>query len=212
MSLRSHYCFTIYPTSLLQEFRNRVKAVEIQRQLEIDRNKNSSSTNGTMNITPDMMSNYSPLPTKGSSSGSSSYSESDLEYHDSDGHSSSNGMHNNGGSNGSSSNGYSNGSNDRIYNNYNENNNSSCSSNIIIDNNSGIKNIGLGESKIKYIRHMVYQYLSCKDPIVKPHIESALIALFRYNEIEKNAIDEQRRSDTEDTITSITNYLSIFTS
>jgi hypothetical protein len=59
---------------------------------------------------------------------------------------------------------------------------------------------------------MVFQYLSCKDLLVKPHIESALIALFRYNDLERLAIDEQRKADTEDTITSISNYLGSFTS
>ena len=76
----------------------------------------------------------------------------------------------------------------------------------------GLRGMGLGESKIQYVRHMVFQYLTCKDSIVKPHIESALIALFRYNELERSAIDEQRKVDTEDTITSITNYLGLFTS
>lgn len=76
----------------------------------------------------------------------------------------------------------------------------------------GMRNLGLGESKIQYVRHMVFQYLTCKDAIVKPHIESALIALFRYNDLERNAIDDKRKFDTEDTITSISNYLGIFSS
>lgn len=75
----------------------------------------------------------------------------------------------------------------------------------------GMRGMGLGESKIQYVRHMVFQYLTCKDAIVKPHIESALIALFRYNDTERLAIDDQRKADTEDTITSITNYLGLFT-
>lgn len=74
----------------------------------------------------------------------------------------------------------------------------------------GLRGMGLGESKIQYVRHMVFQYLTCKDSIVKPHIESALVALFRFNELERLAIDEQRKADTEDTITSITNYLGLF--
>lgn len=76
----------------------------------------------------------------------------------------------------------------------------------------GMRSLGLGESKIQYVRHMVFQYLTCKDAIVKPHIESALIALFRYNDLERIAIDDKRKSDTEDTITSISNYLGLFTS
>jgi hypothetical protein len=74
-----------------------------------------------------------------------------------------------------------------------------------------LRSMGLGESKIQYVRHMVFQYLSCKDAIVKPHIESALIALFRYNEMERAAIEEQRKVETQDTITSITNFLGSFT-
>ena len=74
----------------------------------------------------------------------------------------------------------------------------------------GLRGMGLGESKIQYVRHMVFQYLTCKDSIVKPHIESALVALFRFNDLERLAIDEQRKADTEDTITSISNYLGIF--
>ena len=35
------------------------------------------------------------------------------------------------------------------------------------------------DSKVTYIRSMFLQYLTCKDPVVKPHIESALIAIFR---------------------------------
>ena len=52
----------------------------------------------------------------------------------------------------------------------------------------GLRGMGLGESKIQYVRHMVFQYLTCKDSIVKPHIESALVALFRFNELERLAI------------------------
>ena len=74
----------------------------------------------------------------------------------------------------------------------------------------GLRGMGLGESKIQYVRHMVFQYLTCKDSIVKPHIESALVALFRFNDLERLAIDEQRKADTEDTITSISNYLGLF--
>ena len=73
------------------------------------------------------------------------------------------------------------------------------------------RNMGLGESKIQYVRHMVFQYLSCKDASVKPHMESALIALFRYNETERAAIEEIRKANDVDTIATITNFLGSFT-
>ena len=76
----------------------------------------------------------------------------------------------------------------------------------------GGRSLGLGESKVQYIKHMVFQYLSCKDPSVKPHMESALIALFRFSEGERAAIEEQRKADTVDTIASITNFLGSFAS
>jgi hypothetical protein len=75
-----------------------------------------------------------------------------------------------------------------------------------------LRSMGLGESKIQYVRHMVFQYLSCKDASVKPHMESALIALFRYNETERAAIEEQRKADDYDTIASISTFLGSFTS
>lgn len=122
-------------------------------------------------------------------------------------------MNNNGNENGNN-NEYGNG-------NSNNNGNQELNSDIYSNNDinmgqggggGGMRNLGLGESKIQYVRHMVFQYLTCKDAIVKPHIESALIALFRYNDLERNAIDDKRKFDTEDTITSISNYLGIFTS
>ena len=42
--------------------------------------------------------------------------------------------------------------------------------------------VTFADSKINYIRSMFLQYLCCKDPVVKPHIESALIAIFRYTD------------------------------
>jgi hypothetical protein len=65
---------------------------------------------------------------------------------------------------------------------------------------------GLEAAKIQYIRQMVFQYLTCKDSEVKMHMESALVAIFRYNDAERNAIDEKRREDTQDALTSLTNF------
>eukprot|EP01036_Dinobryon_divergens_P031713 gene31713-41162_t len=63
------------------------------------------------------------------------------------------------------------------------------------------------ESKIQYIRHMVYQYLSCRDAEVRLHIESALIAIFRLNEQERSAIEVKRKEEAQDTFTTITSFL-----
>lgn len=75
----------------------------------------------------------------------------------------------------------------------------------------GVRRGGLGESKMQYIRSMVHQYLSCKDPVVRPHIESALIAIFRFNDQEREAIESRQREDELDTISSITSFLGSLT-
>ena len=54
---------------------------------------------------------------------------------------------------------------------------------------------------------MVFQYLICRDPEVKLHVENALIAIFRFNETEKSAISETKKSEDVDTLTSITRFL-----
>ena len=66
---------------------------------------------------------------------------------------------------------------------------------------------GVTDPKLKYIRGMVFRYLSCKDPEVKMHIETALMAMFRLSEEEKKVIEISRQEDTQDTIASITNFL-----
>ncbi len=82
-------------------------------------------------------------------------------------------------------------------------------SSVTFDNTStNTVKLGMGESKIQYIRQMVFQYLSCKDGVVKPHIESALIAIFRFNTEEKQAIESrQKEEEGQDTLTSITQFL-----
>jgi hypothetical protein len=65
----------------------------------------------------------------------------------------------------------------------------------------------LVDSKIQYIRHMVYQYLSCRDSEVKGHIESALIAIFRLNDQEKSIIQEKKKEESQDTLSTITSFL-----
>jgi hypothetical protein len=74
---------------------------------------------------------------------------------------------------------------------------------------SGGNGGGLSESRLAYIRSMVLQYLSCRDTVVKPHIESALVAIFRYNEEERASIG-CREEDPQDTLSQITSFLSGF--
>mmetsp|Transcript_22680 Transcript_22680/g.37843 ORF Transcript_22680/g.37843 Transcript_22680/m.37843 type:complete len:439 (-) Transcript_22680:412-1728(-) len=69
---------------------------------------------------------------------------------------------------------------------------------------------GFGESgKMKYVRQMIYKYLCCTDPEVKAHIETALMAIFRMSERERRVIETKRKEyrDTQDTLTSISNFL-----
>jgi hypothetical protein len=53
----------------------------------------------------------------------------------------------------------------------------------------------LSEAKHQYIRHMLLQYLSCKEAEVKLHIENALLAIFRYTEAERALIEERKKSE-----------------
>lgn len=70
---------------------------------------------------------------------------------------------------------------------------------------------GMAESKVQYVKQMVYQFLICREPEVKSHIESALIALFRFSEEEKMAIESRNKEDEQqDTLSSITSFLGSF--
>lgn len=51
-------------------------------------------------------------------------------------------------------------------------------------------------SKLLYIRNLILQYLSCKDPILKEHMENAIITIFRYNEKEKQSIQLRKQDET----------------
>ena len=75
----------------------------------------------------------------------------------------------------------------------------------------GMRTIGMGESKIQYVRHMVLQYFSCRDAEVKLHIESALKAIFRFNEAERAAIALRQKEESTDAISSISSFLSSLT-
>ena len=66
-------------------------------------------------------------------------------------------------------------------------------------------------SKLEYIKNLVLQYLSCKDPVVRNHMEDALIQMFRFNDDEKNAIEERKKVEEsyEDALlSSITSFVS----
>jgi hypothetical protein len=71
------------------------------------------------------------------------------------------------------------------------------------------RNVGIHESKMQYIKQMVYQYLSCRDTVVKTHIETALITLLRYSDEEKAAIELRSKNDSIDTVSSISSLLGI---
>lgn len=71
--------------------------------------------------------------------------------------------------------------------------------------------LNIYESKIQYIRQMIFQVLCCRDPEVRQHIESALMTLFRFTDQEKLAIDLRRKDESQDPLSSITNYLGSFT-
>ncbi len=70
---------------------------------------------------------------------------------------------------------------------------------------------GMAESKVQYVRQMFFQYLVCREPEVRAHIEMALVTLFRFSEEERAAIEAKAHEDSLDTITSITNFLGSFT-
>lgn len=69
------------------------------------------------------------------------------------------------------------------------------------------------DSKIVYIRQMFLQYLSCRDEVVRPHIQSALVAMFRFNEQERASIEEALKVEAplEETLTAITSFFESFT-
>ena len=54
------------------------------------------------------------------------------------------------------------------------------------------------EKKNVYIRQMVLQFLTCKESEVRVNIEAALVAIFRYGEDERKAIEERRVAEQAD--------------
>jgi hypothetical protein len=70
---------------------------------------------------------------------------------------------------------------------------------------------GMAESKVQYVRQMVFQYLVCRESEVRAHIELALMTLFRFSEDERAAIEAKIQEDTQDTLTAITSFIGSFT-
>ena len=67
----------------------------------------------------------------------------------------------------------------------------------------------MSESKMLYIKQMVLQYLSCRDGVVRPHIEAALVAMMRFSDEERAAIELRRRDEAQDAISSLGSYLGV---
>ena len=68
----------------------------------------------------------------------------------------------------------------------------------------------LFESKLQYIRQMVIQYMSCREAEVKLHIESALMTMLRFTEVERMAIELRRKEEAQDSLSQVTSYLGSF--
>lgn len=65
----------------------------------------------------------------------------------------------------------------------------------------------LDNSKLEYVKRMMFQYLTCREEEVKAHMETAMESIFRFNEKERKAIEERRRLASQDTLSSITSFL-----
>jgi len=55
----------------------------------------------------------------------------------------------------------------------------------------------LEASKALHMRHLVIQYLTCKDIVVRGHMENALITLLRLNAQEKALISERKHREEQ---------------
>eukprot|EP00981_Chlorochromonas_danica_P001136 scaffold249_cov109-Ochromonas_danica.AAC.4 len=88
-------------------------------------------------------------------------------------------------------------------------------STVSVGNDHPNKGSGMVESKVQYVRQMIFQYFLCNEDEVKRHIESALMAIFRFSEEEKTLILQRRREEEDvlglDAISSITTFLGSFT-
>lgn len=92
-----------------------------------------------------------------------------------------------------------------------QNNAGSSNHHDVLSSSAGGK--GMAESKVQYLRQMIFQYLVCKEPEVKLHIETALMAIFRFTEEEKGAVEDKRREEESlDAFTSVSSFLGSLTS
>lgn len=73
-----------------------------------------------------------------------------------------------------------------------------------------VKGEGYSASRVQHSRHLVLQYLSCKDKDVRVHMEDALIALFRATEEEKAAIMQRRRMENGSSDSYVSSLSGIF--
>ena len=91
--------------------------------------------------------------------------------------------------------------------------NGSMSPNSFPQHTGGPMVLNFQDSKIMYIRQMFLQYLSCRDEVVRPHIQAALIAMFRFNEQERLSIEEASKEEAplEETLTAISSFFESFT-
>ena len=70
---------------------------------------------------------------------------------------------------------------------------------------------GTGAAKHEYIKNLILQYLCCKDPLVRGHMEIAIVQMFRFTGEERNAIEDRKKGEEnyEDALlASITNFVS----
>ena len=70
---------------------------------------------------------------------------------------------------------------------------------------------GMAESKVQYVRQMVFQLLVCTEPEVKAHIEAALIALLRFTDEERQVIESRKRDEAQTPLSSIATLWESFT-
>jgi len=63
---------------------------------------------------------------------------------------------------------------------------------LAIGTSAGTSTTSLEASKALHMRHLVIQYLTCKDIVVRGHMENALITLLRLNAQEKALITERK--------------------
>ena len=62
---------------------------------------------------------------------------------------------------------------------------------------TGSGSTSLEASKALHMRHLVVQYLTCKDVVVRGHMENALITLLRLNPQEKALIAEKKQREEQ---------------